>query len=157
MPSNKKQFGFGMIEVVIGLSIILSAVLGLFVVSQISLRILTDNTKIIRASYLLDEGMEAVKIMRDSGWVNISSSGTYFLDWTGTTWATSTNNVFVDGVFERKFTIANVNRDANDDITTSGGTLDPNTKKVTVYVSWRLNNATTTKNASTYITKLFNN
>jgi type II secretory pathway pseudopilin PulG len=48
----------------------------------------------------------------------------------------TTETVAADPLFERSITITNVNRDSNGDIVETGGTPDPNTKKVTVTVNW---------------------
>src|SRR3989344_5524637 len=58
---------------------------------------------------------------------------------------------------ERKITVENVFRDSNDNIDLSGGTQDPDTKKVSISVSWRDRNATTTINLSTYLSDIFDN
>src|SRR3989344_5170826 len=49
-----------------------------------------------------------------------------------------------------------VYRHGGEDITESG-TLDPDTKKVTVSVSWRAQSGTSTRSLSIYMTNMFNN
>ena len=98
------------------------------------------------------------KIFRDTSWTNISAPVTgssYYLTFNGTSWATSTTNTYIDGVFERKIVLSDVYRDANDDIVSSGGVLDTGTRKATVTVSWYEKTATTTKSISTYLTNIF--
>lgn len=155
---NKNIFGFSIIEIIIGAAIISLAFLGLMSVANISLKILEENSHNLKANFLLEEGIEAIKILRDSGWnQNIATLNTgtnYYFEFNGSTWQTTTNNVYIDGLFERKIIIENVYRDSNDDISSSG-TLDPNSKKVIVYVSWIARGAITTKHISTYITNLF--
>ena len=99
---------------------------------QKSLQFNQDNKKIVQASFLLEEGLEVVKFFRDTSWLNISgltADTSYYLNFNGTKWATSTSNIFVDNLFERKLVINNVSRDANDDIVSSGGTNDADTKR----------------------------
>lgn len=155
-----KISGFGMLEIVVGVTIISLALFGLVTVAQISMKVSEETVNNTKSAYLLEEGVEAVKIMRDTDWTNIASStpGTYFyLNFNGTTWSTTTSNALVDGMFERKFVLQNVNRDEiSQDIVSTGGVLDENTKKLTVLVSWKFRNSTTTKSISTYITNLFN-
>ena len=102
--------------------------------------------------------MDAVKILRDTSWSsgigNLTVGSNYFFSYNGTTWVSTANNVYIDGIFERKFSLNNVYRDANDDIAVSG-TLDSGTKKATVSVSWRGRTGTTTKSASFYLTDFF--
>lgn len=164
MRSSKKNLngslskGFGLIEIIIGSAILTVSLVATSTYFQKTLQLNQDSGKTVQASFLLEEGIEAVKFFRDSSWTNISglTAGTYyFLQFDGTKWATTSSNIFVDNAFERKFVLNNVSRDANDDIVASGGTNDPETKKVTVSVSWLGRNGTTTKTISTYITNIF--
>lgn len=156
---NKKT-GFGILEIVIGVSIISISLFGLIAVSQFSLRAINESSKNIKAAFLLEEGIEAIRILRDSSWQTdiapLTSGTTYYLDFDGTTWNSTTINIYIDDLFERNFVINDIYRDANDDISETG-TLDSNTKKVTVSVSWLRSTGTTTKIVSTYIANLFNN
>ena len=155
---NKNSKGFGVAEIVVAVAVISLSIFGLLSVANISLKTLRGNTNSIQAAFLLEEGVEAVKILRDSGWneniVSLSAGTDYYLSFNGTTWKATTTNAFIDNIYERKFAVNNVNRDGNDDITASGA-FDPNTKKITVSVSWLSSTGTTTKSISTYITKLF--
>lgn len=159
--SNEKKLGkgFGIIEIVIVTTIISVAFLTMMSTASMSLRTSEKNTLELKANFLLEESAEAVKIMRDNDWqTNIASlsAGTdYFLEFDGTTWLANVSNVLIDGVFERKFIINDVYRDANDDISSSG-VLDQNTKKITVYVSWSKNGSTVLKLISFYISNIFN-
>lgn len=150
--------GFGLIEIIIGSTILTVSLIAISTYFQKSLQLSQDSAKTVQASFLLEEGIEAAKFFRDTSWQNISglTAGTsYFLQFDGTKWATTSSNVFVDGIFERKLVIDNVSRDVNDDIVSSGGTNDADTKKATVSVAWFGRNGTTTKSISTYITNIF--
>lgn len=157
--TNKRiSKGFGLIEIVVGSAILTVSLIAISGYFQKALQLNQDSGKTVQASFLLEEGIEVVKFFRDTSWLNISglTAGTYyFIQFDGTKWATTTSNVFVDNVFERKLIINNVSRDANDDIVSSGGTEDADTKKVTVSVSWPGRNGTTTKLISTYLTNIF--
>ena len=124
--------GFGLIEIIVGSAILTVSLAAVATYFQKSLQFNQDNKKIVQASFLLEEGLEVVKFFRDTSWLNISgltSNTSYYLKFDGTKWATSTSNVFVDNLFERKLVINNVSRDANDDIVSSGGTNDADTKR----------------------------
>jgi len=154
---EKLNQGFGLIEVIVGVAIISVAFLGLMSVANLSFKILEKSSNNIKAGFLLEEGVEAVKIIRDSGWSNISSLSNgvnYYLNYNGTTWATTTTPVYMDNLFERTFVLNDVSRDINDDIADSG-TVDPDTKKITISVSWKDGGGTITQSFSTYITNLF--
>lgn len=149
--------GFGLIEVIVGVAIISVSFLGLMSVANLSFKILQKSSNNIKAGFLLEEGAEAVKIMRDSGWSNISSLSNgvnYYLNFNGATWLTTTTPVYADNIFERKFVLSDVYRDTNDDIATSGA-IDTGTKKITISVSWKEGGNTATQSFSTYITNLF--
>ena len=152
--------GFGLIEAVAGISLVSIFIFSLMLASQLSQKIVGESVRNIQAYFLLEEGADAVKILRDTGWSsnigNLSAGANYFFSYNGTTWISTNSNVYIDGVFERKFKLNNVYRDANDDIASSG-TLDNETKKATVSVSWRGRTGTTTKSVSFYLTDLFFN
>lgn len=155
----KRQYGFGLIEIVVGGAVFAVSILGISFYYQQALSVSQKTGRIVQGSFLMEEGIEIAKIFRDTSWTNISGltpGATYYLTWTGTKWATTTTNTFIDNVFERTLVVDNINRDGNDDIVSSGGTLDAGTKKVTVSVSWNEKGATTTKTVSTYLTNFFN-
>src|SRR3989338_9838373 len=144
--------GFGLIEIIIGSAILTVSLIAISTYFQKSLQLSQDSGKTVQASFLLEEGIEVVKFFRDTSWQNISglTAGTfYYLQFDGTKWATTSSNVFIGEVFERKLVINNVSRDGNDDIVSSGGTNDADTKKAAISVSWLGRNGTTTKSIST--------
>ncbi|MCK9344662.1 MAG: hypothetical protein M0P64_00870 [Candidatus Pacebacteria bacterium] len=153
-----KNKGFGMLEVVVAVGVLATALLGISAYFQQSLRVSQTALHTTQAAFLLDEGIEAVRIFRDGHWNNISglTVGTpYYLVWNGTTWATSTTPSLVEGLFDRTIVVSNVNRDLNQDIVTSGGTTDTAFKKATITVSWDERGSTITKTASMYIANMF--
>ncbi len=162
---RKVKSGFTMLEILVGAGIITGSFLGVLTVFDRLTKASRQMVELTQAGFLLDEGLEAVRIWRDLGWANLGNwpAGTnYYLTWTGSKWATTTSNTFLDGKFERKIGLANVNRDnTTKDIVPpagGGGAVDPNTKLVTATVAWSSSGsgATTTKTISAYFTKLFN-
>jgi hypothetical protein len=150
--------GFGLIEIVVGGAILATVFIAVSAYYQQSLGISRSTAHLTQASFLLEEGIEVSKIFRDESWTNISTPSTgseYYLAFDGMKWATSTTNTYIDGMFERKLVLSDVYRDANDDIVSSGGTLDAGTRKATISVSWYEKAATTTKSISTYLTNIF--
>ncbi len=136
--SNKKQSGFFLIEVVVATALAATVVIFLLGLVQDTVEISQRSLEKTQAGYLLEEGAEAVKTIRDAGWVNISSVSNgvdEYLAWNGSRWDFSNVNSMTDS-FTRVVSLEPVYRDGNDDITISGGTLDTHTRKVTVTVSW---------------------
>lgn len=157
---NKK--GFGLLEIVVAIAIISMTLFALMNVSRIVFNVIDSTTSNIQAAFLLEEGAEALKILRDTGWVyyieNLSAGIDYYLFFSGGELEATTTPIYIDGIFERKFVISDVYRDAlSFDIVDSGGFFDIGTKKIDLSVAWRAQKATSTKNLSFYITNLFNN
>ncbi len=143
-PPALPRHGFGLIETVVGAAILTAVLLGLAQVGQLTSRLVSASNLRLRAAFLAEEGIEAVRILRDSGWsANIGPKTPctdYYLSSSGGSWQISTNPApLVDGIFDRRVRFEAVSRDAADDITGTGcaeaGT-DPGSRKVTVSVLW---------------------
>lgn len=157
---NRKR-GLSLIEVVVGAGIIgTSLVTVIFIYGSLT-RMSYDNTARIQAAMLAEEGIEAVKTMRDFGWNSkispLTNGSTYRLAYTNGAWSATTSTALIDNKFERTFVLAAVSRDINSNIVTSGGTNDTGTRKVTVSVAWSNGSATTTKTLESYIFNTFSN
>jgi type II secretory pathway pseudopilin PulG len=77
-----KNKGFMMVEIVIATSIIAILIISMMSVVQRGISISRQSLHTIQAAYLLEEGAEAVRILRDNAWTNISelsTSLTYYL------------------------------------------------------------------------------
>lgn len=149
--------GFGFIEIIIGGAILSTAFIGISAYYQRALKVSRITAHTVQASLLLEEGLEVARFFRDSGWSNVYAPPTgtsYYLSFDGTKWATSTTNVYVDGVFERTVRFDDVYRDALNDIVTTGGTIDLGTRSATVTVSWREETSTTTKSIQIYLSNI---
>ena len=161
MPKNKKNSaGFTLLEVVVATSIITVSLLSLVSVATVSFAVADEATKKIQASFLLEEGIEIMRVLRDSGWTanveTLTDGVSYHFEFSADNWRATSTNEIIDGFFERSFVLEGVYRDSNDDITTAGGTLDSYTKKITVSVSWPTRRGTSTESVSTYLTNIFN-
>ncbi len=151
--------GFGLVEVVVGAAIIAGLVVG----GASALARLTRTAQVTwqesRASWWLEEGAEAVRWWRDAAWANVSDlqPGTrYYLTWSGSNFATSTTATPLNPIFTRWLETAEVYRDGNGDVVSSGGTLDPETRFITLAVEWSdFTGGLRTKNLSFYLTNLF--
>lgn len=157
---SHRSKGVALVEVVIGTTLLFLALTGLVTAYNIFVRAGSATLNTLQATYLLEEGVEAVTSIRDFGWssniANLSSGVNYYLSWNGSRFVATTTVSKIDNIYTRYFTLANVNRDAGDNIAVSG-TSDAGTKKLTVSVSWQNAATTTVRSISTYITNLFNN
>jgi len=158
------MMGFGMIEVVVAVAIIGVAFTALFDVYASYLRVQFANTRIVKAGFLIDEGLEIVRLFRDTSWSSQISNKTigteYYFAWTGAAWQTTTTPQTVDTLYTRKVVFSNAYRDSSDRLVSSGGTLDLDTRGYAVTVTWPTNtgaSATTSRQVSSYITNMFTN
>lgn len=155
--SANTQRGFTIVEVLLAISIFVLFLVAVAAYYKKILDVSKDTTYHIQAGFLIEEGFEAMKLLRDTSWsANIAplAAGTkYYLDWNGSTWTTTTVPQKIEYVFTRSIEASDVYRDGSDNIAASPGTLDAGTKKVKVSVSWtsKGGRATTTDTAETYI------
>lgn len=146
-----------MVEIIIATSIITFFVLVALNVAQKALVISRQSIHLAQASFLLEEGEEAVKILRDNNWTNISnlnSDATYYPTFSGGTWTLSGTPNQV-GIFTRTVIVSTVNRDAGTADISLNGSDDPGTKLVTVSVSWLEGGVITSRSLKFYIFNIF--
>jgi prepilin-type N-terminal cleavage/methylation domain-containing protein len=162
MYSNR---GFTLIEAVVAMTIFSIGII-LAVQMVFSARRLSDESKdTVQAANYLEEGLEAVRSVRNAAWTNVGTDGTYALQAItgGTTpWSLVANGSETIGKYSRSIKIESVRRDdtdgsgtltASDNITTGTGTFDdPDTKKITATVTWQQGRRTVNRTVSTYLT-----
>lgn len=135
-----KNKGFMVVEILVAISIITASILVAMTVAQKSISVSRQAFHTTQAVFLLEEGAENVRIARDNAWINI----------------TALNSSELIGIFTRTAVALSVNRDnTSKDIVSSGGTLDPGTKLITVTVLWPEGGVTVTKILQFYITDIF--
>ena len=160
MTNTKRERGFTMVEVVISSAIVLAATLSLLGTYTLFLKAALSAGDSMKAAYLAEEGLEAVRFMRDASWsadiAPLATSTPYGLLLSGPLWQATTSETWVGG-FKRSVSFAPVYRDANGDIVSSGGTLDAKTRLFTSTVSWSARGATTTKSLSAYLSDIYGN
>lgn len=156
--------GFGLLEIIIAVSIISATIFSLSFVFLIAGKLEVESLNKIRANFIAEEGLEALRFLRDKSWSdNLSAPApgtTYYLSFNAVSslWSINTSGPgLVDNLFSRKVTVENVYRNSSDDIVSSGGTLDPDTKKFNVSVEWQERSAALAVNISTYLSDIFDN
>ncbi len=159
--NNMARKGFSVIEIVVALGIISVVMVSLPQIGALSLRLSSLASNRVQAAFLLNEGIEATRFLRDDGWgahiEPLALDIDYFLLFGGSDYQLATvEPPFLNGKFQRELRFSEVLRNGQDDID-SVGTSDPLTKKVAVTVSWNERGATTTESVEFYITNLFDN
>lgn len=156
----KKKSGFSLVEVLVMVFVVTFSIFIIWKIYILYIKISFSNPATFQASFLAEEGIEAIKFMRDSNWTSniatLSSGTSYTLIFNGIVWEATTTPAFINDRFDRRISLADVYRDGSGNIAASG-TLDLNTKKVLVVVSWLKDTATSTREITTYVSNIFNN
>ncbi len=157
---SQKKRGITLVEVLVASSIILAAVVTLLSVHNLFLRSAFTSANAMKAAYLAEEAVEALRYMRDQSWdENIGSLSIgvpYGIVFSNNSWQATTTAFWLEN-FERVVTLGTVYRNASGDIVLSGGVIDPGTVSVISTVSWWNGAATTTKSLSTYLSNFYEN
>lgn len=141
--------GFSVLEVILAVAIFLIFSTGAVITviqGYNSNRLGTENTV---ANQFAAEGIEAVKSIKNRAYTNLTNFNAVGLNRNspGNYWefkTEGTNNTLVHNTADnyiRTIKVENVNRDAGGNIVSSGGTPDPDTKKVSSSVTWNFNSA----------------
>jgi len=160
--SLKLEAGISLVEVVIGTALILLSLVGLASAYSFYLKAGLKNTANLKAAFLLQEGVEAVTLLRDTSWSSFSAltaGAAYYLYWNGSAWVATTTPALVDAIFTRTFTLDTVyRRTADKDIVASSSpdakSEDAGTRLLTVRVTASSSPALN-KQVQTYLTNLF--
>lgn len=151
---QKIQHGFSVIELILtsAIFLIFSGGIIFVVLHGFDLNRLSEEETI--ANQYASEGIEAVRSIKNQNFSSLANAASTGIIRNGSNvWAFSgTNNI--NGKYTRTLAIASVNRDGSGNIVSSGGTTDPDTKKVTSTVSW---NAGPTRNNSVILTTYLTN
>ncbi|KKU77394.1 MAG: hypothetical protein UY12_C0026G0013 [Parcubacteria group bacterium GW2011_GWA2_47_8b] len=139
----KNSKGQSLIEILIGITIAGMLISGAVLTITASLRSSVQNKNIQTATSLGQELLDKASVFSEGSWLgvyNLDKSLTeYYLATSGPSFVTSIGmeTIELDGVsFVRYFILDNVSRDSDGNIVTSGGTDDPSTQKITVFVFW---------------------
>lgn len=150
LPLNRVP-GFSIFEVILALAIFMVVIAGVvpFYLSVFDSN-LKDGDK-LRADTYLQQGLEAVRSIRDQDFGNLVN-GTYGLSKTSGYWAFNGNNDTWDK-FTRTVVVGDVKRDDPCNVTSAVGNVDSKSKQVTVTVSWQYKQGNPTQISTTeYLT-----
>lgn len=167
---SKLVSGFTLIEVLIACSIISISMFALMSTAQKGIVLSNQALKKSQVNLLLEEGVEAVKSIRDNNWdTNIkdlsletpyhiffnTNTKVWVLDTSATSLVNSIPSYPIDGVFDRTIIFYSVGRGSDDDILAVGGTLDEGTRKVIVTTTWVSSGILNSKSLTFYIADIF--
>lgn len=127
--------GFTLMELMIAIAIFATISAGVAVPMIGSHLSNLEDRRTFRANTLLTESWEAVRSIRNQDWANLTD-GDHGLSLAGGQWSLSGGSDIQDGV-TRVITLSTSQRDAQGNLVESGGTFDPDTKKVSIHLSWQ--------------------
>jgi len=133
----KVNRGFSIIEIIVACAIFLGTMAAFITASDI-LRDLDSRVEDkTHASLLIEEGAEAILLLRDLDWANnlavVTLDSTYWLYWDGDSYELSEVAVAVAGKYWRQVTFRAVERDGAGTLVESG-TTDTDTLKVEIEI-----------------------
>ncbi len=146
--------GQSLIEILIVIMLLGILLPPLFMVIMASRDGKLQQSKRLEATTMLKESQEALRIIRESGWSAVATTGIYHPTLTGSTWNLSSGTVVSNGIMT-SIQIFDVNR-LNNQIVQSGGTYDPSTKRIVTTVSWT-DPLPSTISSTTYLTRYLEN
>jgi len=150
--------GFGLVEIVVSVAVLLVIFLSAYSVIISSLAYQADGANRVRAELLLEEGHEAMRLVRDTDWTLLSSLSVgqdYWLRFENGTWSSiASEEPLVFGMYDRTVRTDDLYRDGSGNVTESGTVPDQNIKKVTVSVRWENPRGEQSVTRSTYVAKI---
>lgn len=114
-----------------------------------------QQEKRTKAVSMINESKEALRVLREAGWVNISTNGIFYELKQGSAWILQ-SGILTDGEFTKSVTISNVLRDTSGNVVESAGLEDPSTKKIVIEVSWTIPRETSVSE-TVYLSRYRNN
>ena len=139
MPSLKSQSGQSVLEVILVIAVFSTLSLGVIVSFYSSAFASKQALQYGMARGYVKEAVEAVRSIRDQDW-DLMTNGTFGLSTAAAKYAFSgASDSLQGGKYTRSVTIADAFRTGSlDGDLAASGTLDENTKKVSVNLSWQL-------------------
>ncbi len=132
------KHGFGLIEIIIVTAIVSGALFMFSQVGAFALKVLRHEKENLEMSLLAEDGIEAMRALRDESWANnidAHDEGTdHYISLESGKWKIGDTAVPPVGQYSRFVVIEPVLRNAQDKISASG-TADPGTRKVAVRVT----------------------
>ncbi len=134
----KTSSGQSIIEILIAMAFSLIFFPALFTMFFLSREGKAQQIERTRAVSLLTEAAEALRSIREIGWgqfAQYANDTPYHPTEAGSRWSLAAGTQTIDA-FTRSITFSSVSRDSMGAIVSSGGTVDPSTRRAVVTVSW---------------------
>ncbi len=127
--------GFSILEVILSVALfsIFSAASITFFLSALSAE--QKSLQYSAAATYASVGLEAVRSVRDGAFDDLNNTDNSGLDFSDGKWKLAGENDHFD-IYQRTISISDVARDGDGNVTASGGTTDPDMKKIVSTVSW---------------------
>jgi Tfp pilus assembly protein PilE len=152
--------GFSVVEIIIASAIV--TLVGVAITSSLLayINISMKNSRNVQTALLFEETAEALQFMRDQSWsTNIAPLAKvtpYYLIWNGESFVSTSTAVLHHNLYSRTFTLHEVKRDGSDAISDSGS-IDPDTLRATISVSWLDGDNTESRTTDTLIHNTYEN
>jgi type II secretory pathway pseudopilin PulG len=134
--SPSKNLGFSLIELVVAIGLFAVTIPALYAGYAASREGKPQQEQRVEAVTYIQEIVEALRVVRERGWEEFAVNGVFHPVVVGYTWELASGPQTING-FTRQLLIEDVYRDAGGTVVTSGGTLDPSSKRVTITVAWQ--------------------
>ena len=158
--SKKHKEGFALIEIIVSMAAGIIILVSFVTLAMQAKKISRSNSEKLRATLYLREMIEVAKDLETSNWgelLNLSCADPLSChpEIVAGAWKFSANEEILDnGFFRRSLSVFPVYRNQlafPNEIVTTGGILDPNTKKVRADISWLGEFGARTMNLETYV------
>jgi Tfp pilus assembly protein PilV len=153
--------GISIVEIVIAAGIIAVSVVGIVGAIQIYLKVVYQNTRETQAVLLLDETAETLQYFRDKDFeeniANKNIGESYTIFWNGTGYEFATSTITLPYNMTRTVVFESVRRDSSDQLVSSGGSIDTDTKKAVITISWPYKEETKTLTSELLLHNIYEN
>lgn len=133
----KENGGFSIIEIIVACAIFLGTMAAFVAASEILRDISARAEDKTQAAVLLEEGAEAILLLRDLGFAanfgSLTLESPYSLSWDGDSYVLTDSDVTIGGSYIRRVTFFEVERDAGGTFSASG-TVDPDSLKAEIEI-----------------------
>lgn len=145
--------GQTLLEALLALGLLSVAISGSLLLAFRYLNTSNRVRDLVNIGTVMEEGFEAIESIAYRSWGTLVTGATnYGLVQSGGVWNVTTTPDIIQGRYTRTVHIAAVYRDTNCNIVAGGGTLDPDTKKITIDVAGSMTPIPFQRSSTKYIT-----